>query len=99
MLPPAPEPPPELLLLLLPGELVLLVELELEQAARAPGTVTSPAAAAIPFSADRLLTLLSSWGEVCFIETPCGCHSAETRSKVSRPYQDITGLRQDFVNA
>jgi hypothetical protein len=67
LFPPDDEPLALALLLLA----LLLLEL---QAARAPGTVTSPAAAASPFKAARLLKWRSSWeGEgVCFIATPLG---------------------------
>jgi hypothetical protein len=50
----------------------LELELELElHAARAPGMVTSPAVAASPLRADRLLNWGSSVEDVRFIATPC----------------------------
>jgi len=56
----------------LPPLAVLELELELElQAARTPGTVTAPAAAASPLRADRLLNWRSSMEGVRFIATPC----------------------------
>ena len=82
-------------------------ELELLQAARTPGIVTAPAAAASPLSADRLLSWRSSMEDVCFIATPCG--SAEppagdtqltahpTERKFIAVSQDITEICQDLL--
>jgi hypothetical protein len=60
------------------AELELELELELH-AARAPGTVASPAVAASPLRADRLLNRRSSVEDVRFIATPCKYCTASHR--------------------